>query len=228
MVMRKALIPAFLLILGAVVLGSTVFREQVAQAADPFLPHVFVANGSTNPVPVQQVGTSTTSVSGTVGLDPSHNTVKLDSGGNTVNLDSTDATNLANVEGDLNNLKFDNSGNLETSAQTTAPGPALGHCLEGLNATWSLDNDSTWHTLCSEDFYLTNLNLSGMDDSLYVNFYYKGNLVLELNGSGAGGASSYQFDLVHPMHIDGIAGYCFNGSTNCNFSMVAIGNSTGS
>src|SRR5215831_9188093 len=104
--MRKALIPAFLLVLGAVAHGSPLFREQIVNAATTPFQQVLVQNTSTNPVPVQQVGTSTTSVSGTVGIDPSKNTVKLDSGGNTVNLDSTDAANLANVENDLGNLKF--------------------------------------------------------------------------------------------------------------------------
>jgi hypothetical protein len=120
--MRKALIPAFLLVVTAIVLGSTVFREQVVNAATTPFQNVVDQNTSTNPIPVKQVGTSTTSVSGTVGIDPSKNTVKLDSGGNTVNLDSTDATNLASVESDLGNLKFDGSGNLETAAQTASPG----------------------------------------------------------------------------------------------------------
>ena len=128
--MRKALIPAFLLVVTAIVLGSTVFREQVVNAATTPFQNVVVQNTTTNPIPVQQVGTSTTSVSGPVGIDPSKNTVKLDSGantvkldsnGNTVKLDSTDATNLASVESDLGNLRFDGSGNLETSAQIASP-----------------------------------------------------------------------------------------------------------
>src|SRR3954471_11033785 len=80
--MRKALIPAFLLVVAAIVLGSTVFREQVGSAATTPFQNVVVQNTSTNPIPVQQVGTSTTSVTGTVGIDPSKNTVKLDSNGN--------------------------------------------------------------------------------------------------------------------------------------------------
>ena len=79
--MRKALIPAFLLVLVAVVLGSTVFREQVVSAATTPFQNVLVQNTNTNPVPVQQVGTATTSVSGTVGIDSSKNTVKVASPG---------------------------------------------------------------------------------------------------------------------------------------------------
>ena len=89
--MRKALIPAILLVVAAIVLGSTVFREQVVSAATTPFQNVVVTNTPTNPVPVKQVGTSTTSVTGTVGIDPSQNTVKLDSNGNTVNLDSPTA-----------------------------------------------------------------------------------------------------------------------------------------
>ena len=141
--MRKALIPAFLLVVTAIVLGSTVFREQVVSAATTPFQNVVVTNTSTNPIPVTQVGTSTTSVSGTVGIDPSKNTVKLDSGGNTVkldsngntvNLDSTDAANLANVESKLANLNFDSGGNLETAAQTASSSPRKGRSDEGTAA----------------------------------------------------------------------------------------------
>jgi hypothetical protein len=54
--MRKALIPAFLLMLGSVVLGATVLREPIAKAASPFT-NVFVANTASNPVPVRDVNT---------------------------------------------------------------------------------------------------------------------------------------------------------------------------
>src|ERR1700760_4430168 len=107
--MRKRLIVAFLLVVTAVVLGSTVFREQIVSAATTPFQNVVVTNTATNPVQVHQVGTSTTSVSGTVGIDPNKNivgldsnanTVKLDSNGNTVNLDSADSGHLANIEND--------------------------------------------------------------------------------------------------------------------------------
>jgi hypothetical protein len=50
-VMRKAVIPAFLLVLGAVVLSVTVFGEPIAGASIPF-SNVIVGNTTTNPVPV--------------------------------------------------------------------------------------------------------------------------------------------------------------------------------
>ena len=226
--MRKALIPAFLLVVAAIVLGSTLFREQVVDAATTPFQNVVVQNTTTNPIPVQQVGTSTTSVTGTVGLDPGHNTVKLDSNANTVNLDSSDATNLANVESDLSNLKFDGSGNLETAAQTASPGAVTEKCLDsGFFSVRSVDNDDVLHTLCSEDVYATDITASAMDDSLELTFSDSGNTVLVLDGSGFGGAVSYQMDLTHPLHFDSITSQCANGSTNCNFNLVVLGNSTG-
>ena len=173
--MRKALIPAFLLVVTAIVLGSTVFREQVVSAATTPFQNVVVTNTSTNPIPVTQVGTSTTSVSGTVGIDPSKNTVKLDSGGNTVkldsngntvNLDSTDAANLANVESKLANLNFDSGGNLETAAQTASPGAVTEQCLDSGGSGWSVNNDDVLQTLCTDDVYATDLTATRMDDSL--------------------------------------------------------------
>jgi hypothetical protein len=226
--MRKALIPAFLLVVTAIVLGSTVFREQVVNAATTPFQNVVVQNTSTNPIPVQQVGTSTTSVSGTVGIDPSKNTVKLDSAANTVNLDSTDATNLANVESKLDNLNFDSSGNLETNAHTAPTGAVAEQCLdEGAFSGWSMPNDDVLHTLCTDDVYATDLTASAMDDSLEVDFYFNGNLVLSLDGSGFGGQESYQLDLTHPLHFDKITAQCANASTSCNFNLVVLGNSTG-
>lgn len=226
--MRKALIPAFLLVATAIVLGSTVFREQIAHAATTPFQQVLVQNTDTNSVPVHQVGTSTTSVSGTIGIDPGKNTVKLDSAGNTVSLDSTDAANLANVVSDLDNLQFDSSGNLETSAQTASPGAVKEQCLNsGLISGWSINNDDTEHTLCTDDVYATSVSGTAMDDALQLNFYLNGNLVLNLEGSGDGGADSYQLDLSHPLHFDKMTATCANASVNCNFNLVVLGNSTG-
>ena len=227
--MRKALIPAFLLVVAAIVLGSTLFREQVVNAATTPFQNVVVQNTSTNPVPVTQVGTSTTSVSGTVGIDPSHNTVKLDSNANTVNLGSTDSGHLANIDGDLGNLHFDSGGSLKTTSQPAAPGEVTEHCLDGgFESVWTVSNDSKFHTLCTDDFYATDIAATGMDDNIGLNFYYQGNIVLVLNGSSNSGSDSYQLDLTHPLHVDQVAGICGNASTNCAFNLVLLGNSTGS
>ena len=226
--MRKALIPAILLVVAAIVLGSTVFREQIAHAATTPFQQVVVQNTSTNPVPVTQVGTSTTSVSGTVGIDSSKNTVKFDSSGNTVNLDSTDSGHLANIDGAVGKLNFDGSGNLETTAQTASPGAVTAQCTDGGSSGWIIFHGSENLSLCSgQDFYATDITASGMDDSLAIDFLYKGNTVLELLGSGVNGADSYQLDLTHPLHVDEIDASCNNGLTNCDFSLAVLGNSTG-
>jgi hypothetical protein len=51
--MKKAIIPAFLLVLGSTVLGATVLQERLAWAAPP-LPSVFVANDAASPVPARE------------------------------------------------------------------------------------------------------------------------------------------------------------------------------
>jgi hypothetical protein len=225
--MRKALIPAFLLVVAAIVLGSTVFREQIAHAATTPFQNVVVTNTNTNPVPVTQVGTSTTSVTGTVGIDPNKNTVKLDSNGNTVNLDSTDSGHLANIESNLSQLKFDSGGNLETTAQVASPGAVTEHCLQYGDSNFVVNNDDELHTVCSEDVYATDITANNMDDSLGLNFLYQGNVVLNLNGSSFGGKDAYQLDLTHPIHFDEIQAQCDNASTNCDFNLIVLGNSTG-
>ena len=124
--MRKRLIAAFLLVLVAVVLGSTVFREQVVSAATTPFQNVVVQNTSTNPVPVTQVGTSTTSVSGTVGIDPSKNTVNLGSNGNT-HLDSTDA-NLANIDNAARQPQLRQQRQPRDDGQAASPGAVTEQC----------------------------------------------------------------------------------------------------
>src|SRR5437588_3826786 len=52
--MRRAMIPATVLVLTSVILGATVFRAQVTRAADK-LQLVFVTNDAANPVPVTSV-----------------------------------------------------------------------------------------------------------------------------------------------------------------------------
>jgi hypothetical protein len=51
--MRKALMPAFLLLLGSALLGATVLHEPLAHAAQA----IFISNDASNPVPVQEQST---------------------------------------------------------------------------------------------------------------------------------------------------------------------------
>jgi hypothetical protein len=62
-----------------------------------------------------------------------------------------------------------------------------------------------------------------MDDNMVVDFMDNGNTVLELTGSGARGADSYQLDLTHPIHVDEIDMSCNNSSSDCNFSPRGAG-----
>jgi hypothetical protein len=217
--MRKALIPAFLLVVTAIVLGSTVFREQVVNAATTPFQNVVVQNTSTNPIPVKQVGTSTTTVTGTVGIDSTQNTV---------NLDSTDSGHLESIDNTLGKLNFDSSGNLETTAQTASPGAVTQQCTNSGESAWSITHNSQNFPLCSnQDFYVTNITAAGMDDTLSIDFMYGGKNVLELLGSGNNGADSYQLDLTHPIRVNEIDASCNNGIQNCDFSLAVLGNSTG-
>ena len=54
--MRKTMVAAMLMLLGGMLLGGTVFRDQVAQAASAVL-QAKVVNTPDAPVPVQQQGT---------------------------------------------------------------------------------------------------------------------------------------------------------------------------
>jgi hypothetical protein len=60
--MKRALLASTLLLLCSAALGATVFREQVAQAAQAILP-VRVTNAADEPVPVREQGTVDVNVS---------------------------------------------------------------------------------------------------------------------------------------------------------------------
>jgi hypothetical protein len=59
--MRKTMAAAVFMLLGGVLLGGTVFRDQVAHAAQAVL-QVNVVNPTTSPVPVRQQGTTDVNV----------------------------------------------------------------------------------------------------------------------------------------------------------------------
>jgi hypothetical protein len=67
-----------------------------------------------------------------------------------------------------------------------------------------------------------------MDDNLEVTFYLNNTVVLDLEGSSFNGAADYQLNLTHPIHVDDIEARCSNNSTDYEFTLVALGNSTGS
>ncbi len=185
-------------------------------------------NTSSDPVPVTEQNLDaggnvkvheqgTANVNGTVGIDSSKNTV---------NLDATDSGRLASIDAATSKLKFDGSGNLETSG---APGSVTQQCSAGgLPSKWFVPRDFYSHALCSGDLYVTDIIGAGMDDELEIQFKYGSSVVMDLWG-GDEGANSYQLDLTHPIHVDDIEAFCFNAFIHgdCNFTLIVLGNSTG-
>lgn len=198
--MRKAFIPVFLLVLGSVVLGATVFREQIVHAATTPFQQVVIQNTSTNPVPVQQAGTS--SVSGTVKLDPA---------GNTVGLDSTDSTHLAGTDSHL--------ANLDAAAGATVSSV----CREPSD----IDNDHDGHVLCSTSgsWDISTIVATGMDDDMILHFLNHSDIQLTLLGADADGTDTYQLNLPIPMKANEIDATCLNLIDDCRFIVEALGTS---
>jgi len=76
--MKQRIAFAILLVGLASVLGATVFRDQVARAAQSVDAHITNLDGNGN-IKIHEQGTAAVTVSGgTVGFDPAANTVKLD------------------------------------------------------------------------------------------------------------------------------------------------------
>ena len=226
--MRKRLIAAFLLVVAAIVLGSTVFREQVVNAATTPFQNVVVTEHEheSDPGHASRHVDDERERNRRHRPEQEHRQSRLQR--KHVNLDSTDSGHLANIESTVGKLNFDSSGNLETTAQTASPGAVTEQCTDGGSSGWDITHDSEDYPLCSgQDFYVTDVTGSGMDDNIAVDFMYNGNTVLELLGSGINGADSYQLDLTHPIHVDEIDASCNNASSDCNFSLAVLGNSTG-
>ena len=191
--MGKALIPAFLLVVAAIVLGSTLFREQVARAATPFT-NVIVGNTSTNPVPVTVQNTET------------NGNIKVHEQG-TANVNVTNSSVAVTPPGSVSQVCKSNS--------------AVSDSL------WVVKNDLDQHSICSGDFYVTNITVAGFDsNAATIEFRYQGNVVLNLLSSPFHGSDSYQLDLTHSLHVDDVEVYC-SAVNPCQFELAMLGNSTG-
>jgi hypothetical protein len=245
--MRKALVPAFLLVLGAVILGATVFREQLVHAATTPFQNVVVTNTPTNPVNVQQQGTAdvnvtnstvpvheqgTATVTGTVGLDPA---------GNTVNLGTTDRgrldtanAHLAAIDAATGQLSFDGSGNLKTAPQGTqtvhidntslpVSGPAPMQTLYE-NDGFTVSNDNSPHTVDSvgQTVYADYIEVGGLTGDQQVFFYDGSTPELVLLGSVNKGQDTYVLTPTHPVAFDSIQAVCANAS-DCQIGMSISG-----
>jgi hypothetical protein len=219
--MRKALVPAFLLVLGAAVLGATVFREQLVHAATTPFQQVLVQNTSTNPVPVQQVGTSTTNVSGTVGIDnTSTNPVPVQQ----VGTSTTNVSGTVGIDPSNNTVKLDPSNNAVTLGVT----PVTALCRGGFQGDLGGIGAGQQKKLCSTSgsWDISTIVAQGMDDNVDVDFYDgTNNLVLELNGGGADGTSVYQLNLPRPLRATEVWASCYNLVTNCGFTLNVLGTS---
>lgn len=248
--MRKALVPAFLVVMGAVILGSTVFREQLVRAATTPFQDVVVTNTSTNPVPVQQQGTTnvnvtnttlpvheqgTATVTGTVGLSTAANTVKLDPTGNSVELGATDKgkldtanTHLAAIDTATGKLNFDGSGNLKVAPQGSqtvhvdnTPAP-----MQTLFETdgFTVTNDNAPHTVDSvgATVYADYIEVGGLTGDQQVFFYDGSTPELVLLGSVNKGQDTYVLTPTHPVPFDSIQAVCANAS-DCQIGMSISG-----
>jgi hypothetical protein len=187
-----------LLVVVGVVLGATVFREQIVHAATPF-QNVVITNTATNPIPVQQAGTS--AVSGTVKLDPS---------GNTVGLDATDSGHIAATDSHL--------ANLDAAASTTVSRVCVN--------VDSIDNDGDAHTICSTDgsWDISTIVATGMDDRMALRFENaNGDVVFALDGAADEGTSMYQLNLPVPLRASKIEAACFNLIDDCGFRLEVLG-----
>jgi hypothetical protein len=230
--MRKILVTVALLAAGGV-LGSTVLRGTIADAATPF-QNVIVGNTSTNPVPVVEQNLDggnvrvheegIANVTGTVTLG------QTDSN----NLDSA-ATHLSRIDTAASKLAFDGSGNLEVAPQGTqtvhvdnsslqVSAPAAMHTLfadEGVTVT----NDNATHTIdstSSETLYADFVNVGGLEGTSAV-FLMDGNTTaLALDGPVGHGQGDWILNLTRPVAFDSIQVFCSN-PTPCKLGISISG-----
>jgi hypothetical protein len=117
-IMRRVLVLSVLLVLCSAVLGATVFREQIAQAAQNIMP-VRVVNTAAEAVPVREqgtpsvtlAGTPTVNVGGTVTVQPAREPFQQFVGGSSDG--SEECVSLAVPEGKrltLESLAVDGNG----------------------------------------------------------------------------------------------------------------------
>jgi hypothetical protein len=111
--MRKALILAVALVLGSTVLGATVLREPIANAASPFM-NVIIGNDTTNPVPVKEQAT-----------DGSGNLKVHEQGTANVNVTNSQITVRAGTTPRRSDTTFGTISDEETIVSTVAAGHAF-------------------------------------------------------------------------------------------------------
>jgi hypothetical protein len=231
---RRAIFWAFLLLLGSLVLGATVFHDQIANAvaSAPVTETNVDANGF---IRVHEQGTA--NVTGTFNLSQAANTVKIDSSANTVALSSVDRdkldganTHLSHIENATGKFNFDPDGNLKTSS--LPPAPATKHYFPGSLTPQIVTNDGQDHTLMFPSEVNASLIIAeGTDDELEMEFKNGGCqdfscITLWLHGGSSifdGGSNDFHLALTQPIPMDRVTFNCGNSSTNCRFNLEVIG-----
>jgi hypothetical protein len=229
--MRRILVTASLLTAGAL-LGGTVFKGAIADAATPFT-NVIIGNTSTEPVPVTEQNVDngnirvheegTAAVSGTVSLG------SADAG----NLDAA-ATHLSRIDLAAAKLAFDGGGNLKVAPQGTqtvhvdntslqVSGPAPMQTLfadEGIQVT----NDNATHTIDTHNatIYADFVALGGLEGTSAVFFMLGTTPQLVLDGPVGHGQDSYVLNLTRPVAYDSIQVFCSN-PTPCKLGLSVSG-----
>jgi len=233
--MNRAIFWAFLLLLGSALLGATVFRDRIAQAAGsamadkptaPVEEQNLDANGN---IRVHEQGTA--SVTGTLSLSGNANTVKIDPSANTVALSSADRDKLDTANGHLagidsatGKLTFDSSGNLRTASPEPAAATKLYYAGDG--ASQYVLNDHNFHTYTfPSSIRASFIYVDGSDDDLEIVFKNGSERTLDLFGSGwpNGGSDSFHLLLNQPIPMDRVQFLCENASSNCAFVFDVIG-----
>jgi hypothetical protein len=199
---RPSIIVVGALIALGVVLGATVFRDDIAQAAGMAgSAPVTVTNTSANPVPV----------SGTVGLGAA----------NTDHLANID-TQTGSIDTQTKKLSFDTGGNLKTTVTQVAPSSNTntGTCWRRFSV--SAGSSDFWS--CGSLFNATLLMVGGADDDVRIDFMFGGFQKLSLFGSGLDGNQQWQLPLQAPgIAINGIRVDCQNFIEDCDLFAGAEG-----
>ena len=205
--MRKALIAAFLLVVAAIVLGSTVFREQIVSAATTPFQNVVVTEHEHESGPGQAgrhvddererhgrhrpeqehrqarlaTATRSTSTRPTADTSRTSRTTSATSGSTAAGTSRRPRRRHRRAQSRTRAYRTTVVGRMEREQRRHAP-----------------------HDLLRKTSTSPTSRRLGMDDDLGLTFLYKGNVVLVLWGADRRRSGSYQMDLTHPIHVDEI------------------------
>jgi hypothetical protein len=221
--MRKAVIPAFLLVFGALVLSVTVFGEPIAGASIPF-SNVIVGNTTTNPVPVDvqntdgagnlkvhEQGTANVSVQGTPNVNVTNTSVPVHETG-TPNVNVTNTTVPVHEQGTAN-VNITNGSLPVTLGQPAAISDGGGHLFMDFNT-----NASPGQVTASAVVVHMSAGVSELD--LYTN---GGGTAASFLGPSNGGTGTISLAFSRPISFNEVQ--CFGGLTGDTCTVSWVGNS---